>query len=97
MKKQSINVICLTGWLLLLALIHCAGPHQRILRPGTAADGKSITLPDTWLISPTGRSLPLPGDMAMRIIVGPDGGRAFVNTAGWHNHSINLIDLTTEK
>ncbi|NLP11479.1 beta-propeller fold lactonase family protein [bacterium] len=97
MRKIVTHAPIYIGVIASLLLTHCAGPRQGILRPGTAADGKSATLPNTWRISPAGRPLPLPGDMAMRIIVSPDGRRAFVNTAGWHDHSINLIDLTMEK
>ena len=54
-------------------------------------------LPVGWRISPAGRHLPLPGDMAMRIIASPDGKYAFVNTAGWHGHSVNASELAGEK
>ncbi|MEP7341737.1 MAG: beta-propeller fold lactonase family protein [Acidobacteriota bacterium] len=77
-----------------------AGGYQKLksmLRPGPNADGQGITLPVGWRITPAGRHLPLPGDMAMKIVVSPDGKHAFVNTAGWHDHSVNTIDLATEK
>jgi len=77
-----------------------AGGYQKIksiLRPGKSADGQGITLPVGWRITPAGRHLQLPGDMAMKIVVSPDGKHAFVNTAGWHDHSVNAIDLASEK
>ncbi len=77
-----------------------AGGYQKlksILRPGRNADGQGITLPVGWRITPAGRHLSLPGDMAMKIIVSPDGKHAFVNTAGWHDHSVNAIDVASEK
>ncbi|MFN0085138.1 MAG: bifunctional YncE family protein/alkaline phosphatase family protein [Blastocatellia bacterium] len=77
-----------------------AGGYQKlksVLLPGKSADGQGITLPVGWRITPAGRHLPLPGDMAMKIVVSPDGKHAFVNTAGWHDHSVNAIDLAGEK
>ncbi len=65
------------------------------LRPGPVSGGEGIILPVGWRITPAGRQIPLPGDMAMKIIVSPDGKQAVVNTAGWHDHSLNLIDLET--
>jgi YVTN family beta-propeller protein len=77
-----------------------AGGYQKlrsILRPGKSADGQGIVLPVGWRITPAGRYIQLPGDMAMKIVVSPDGKHAFINTAGWHDHSINAIDLAAEK
>ena len=86
--------------LLLVTTAAVAGGYQKlksILRPGKSADGQGITLPVGWRITPAGRHLPLPGDMAMKIVVSPDGKHAFVNTAGWHDHSVNAIELANEK
>ncbi len=33
----------------------------------------------------------------MKIISSPDGKTLFVNTAGWHDHSVNAIDVASEK
>ena len=74
--------------------------YQRIrarLKPGPNGNGGGITLPVGWQITPAGRQVPLPGDMAMKIIVSPDGKQALVNTAGWHDHSVNLIDIAGAK
>jgi len=88
------------AWALLLAFsaIVVGGGYQKfrsILLPGK--NGEVITLPVGWRITPAGRHLPLPGDMAMKIVVSPDGKYAFVNTAGWHDHSVNAIELAGEK
>lgn len=63
------------------------------LKPGAVPGGGGIVLPVGWRITPAGRQVPLPGDMAMKIIVSADGKQAVVNTAGWHDHSVNLIDI----
>lgn len=86
--------------LLALTAAGLAGGYQKIrtlLKPGPNADGQGITLPVGWRITPAGRHVPLPGDMAMKIIVSQDGKQAYVNTAGWHDHSVNLIDVAGEK
>jgi YVTN family beta-propeller protein len=54
------------------------------------------TLPNGWRITPAGRHIKLPGDLPMRMIVLADG-KLLVNTAGWHDHDVNVIDMNTEK
>jgi len=51
--------------------------------------------PNGWSVSPAGRSIHLPGDMPATILALPDGKRALVNTCGFHDHSLNLVDLTS--
>lgn len=97
MRKFAFITIAI---LLAVTTAGVAGGYQKlksILRPGKNADGQGITLPVGWRITPAGRHLSLPGDMAMKIVVSPDGKHAFVNTAGWHDHSVNAIDLAGEK
>ncbi|MBK9709135.1 MAG: bifunctional YncE family protein/alkaline phosphatase family protein [Acidobacteria bacterium] len=97
MRKSAFIAIAV---LLAVTTAGVAGGYQKlksILRPGPNADGQSITLPVGWRITPAGRHLSLPGDMAMKIVVSPDGKHAFVNTAGWHDHSVSAIELAGEK
>lgn len=68
-----------------------------IIKPGPAPDGKAIVLPVGWKISPVGTQVQLPGDMVMKLIVSPDGKTVFANTAGWHDHSVNAIDVASGK
>src|SRR5215510_8046945 len=68
-----------------------------VVRPGPTQDGKGALLPNGWKITPAGRQIALPGDMVMKIIVSPDGNTVFANTAGWHDHSVNLIDSQAGK
>lgn len=79
------------------ALVTGIARWRGYFQPGVDSDGKSVTLPNTWKITPAGRHLQLPGDMAMKIIVDQDGRFAYVNTAGWHDHSVNAIDLSAGK
>src|SRR5262245_15339109 len=68
-----------------------------VVKPGPTADGKGALLPTGWKITPAGQQVPLPGDMVMKIIVSPDGKTIFANTAGWHVHSVNMVDAGTGK
>jgi DNA-binding beta-propeller fold protein YncE len=64
-------------------------------RPGWNATHGQYTLPNGWRVSPAGRGLTLPGDMPGNILVLDGGRRALVNTCGFHDHSLNLVDLET--
>src|SRR5689334_5016594 len=70
--------------------------QRRYVLPNHAgSDGRS-TLPNGWRITPAGRHIKLPGDMPMKMLVMADG-KLLVNTAGWHDHDVNVIDIKTEK
>jgi YVTN family beta-propeller protein len=60
---------------------------------GPTADGKTI-LANGWFLTPVGRHIALPGDMPGMICPIPGSSRALVNTAGYHNHSLNLVDTS---
>ncbi|MBO0799819.1 MAG: hypothetical protein J2P31_13445, partial [Blastocatellia bacterium] len=89
--------------ILLVSTIALAGNWRRValwagvLKPGPTKDGKGVLLPTGWKITPAGRQVHLPGDMVMKIIVSPDGKTVFANTAGWHDHSVNIVDAPTGK
>lgn len=53
----------------------------------------SARLANGWKITPAGRHVGLPGDMPGSIVVAPGGRFAFVNTCGYHGHSIDVVDL----
>jgi YVTN family beta-propeller protein len=99
MKRRLLVV----GSLVLLAstigIAALAGGWQRIARlagvvkPGPTKDGKAALLPNGWKITPGGRHVTLPGDMVMKIIVSSDGKTIVANTAGWHDHSVNILDV----
>lgn len=55
-----------------------------------------MMLPNGWRVTPAGRHIKLPGDLPMKMIVTP-GGKLLVNTAGWHDHDVNVIDVKSEK
>lgn len=86
-----------------LATIALAGGFKRlalwsgIVKPGPDASGKSIVLPNGWRITPAGEHVTLPGDMVMKIIVAPDGKTVLASTAGWHDHSVNIVDVGSRR
>jgi YVTN family beta-propeller protein len=55
-----------------------------------------VTLPNGWRISPAGKQIDLPGDLVFKMLLTPDGKSLVVNTGGFHDHSVSLIDLQTE-
>src|SRR5262249_57557852 len=97
MKRRL--VVATSALILLASTIALAGNWRKlalwagVVKPGPTQDGKGALLPNGWKITPAGRQVPLPGDMVMKIIVSPDGKSVFANTAGWHDHSVNVIDV----
>src|ERR1035438_7189466 len=69
--------------------------RKYVLPDHIAADGKMM-LPNGWRVTPAGRHIKLPGDLPMKMIVMADG-KLLVNTAGWHDHDVNVIDMETER
>ena len=69
--------------------------RKYVLPDHSNAEGRT-TLPNGWRITPAGRHIKLPGDLPMKMIVVADG-KLLVNTAGWHDHDVNVIDMNTEK
>src|SRR5215510_13605544 len=95
--------VATSALILLASAIALAGNWRKlalwagVVKPGPTADGKGALLPTGWKITPAGQQVPLPGDMVMKIIVSPDGKTVFANTAGWHDHSVNMVDAQTGK
>jgi YVTN family beta-propeller protein len=70
--------------------------QRKYLLPDHVNSEGRTTLPNGWRITPAGRHIKLPGDLPMKMIVMSDGN-LLVNTAGWHDHDVNVIDMKTEK
>lgn len=64
-------------------------------KPGWNSARDRFTLPNGWRITPVGKFVDLPGDMPGNIVF--VGGKAVVNTSGFHDHSLNWIDLEAGK
>jgi YVTN family beta-propeller protein len=61
------------------------------------AAGNATLLPNSWRVSPAGRQIPLPGDLPLGMQVSPDGQYLVVATSGFHNQSVSIISLASEK
>ena len=70
----------------------------RVTLPDVAGgrDGGSL-LPNGWRVTPAGRPIPLPGDLPLKMALTPDGRYLLVNTGGYHDHGVSVIDVASEK
>src|SRR5690242_19925076 len=55
----------------------------------------SVTLPNGWRITPAGKHIKLAGDLPMKMASVDGGSRLLVLTAGFHDHSLTVIDPRT--
>ena len=82
MRSRAITII-LTILAVMTAGLSVAYQQKRAqLRPGRVSGGEGIVLPVGWRITPAGRQVALPGDMAMKIIVSPDGRQYLFSILG---------------
>jgi DNA-binding beta-propeller fold protein YncE len=63
------------------------------IKPGWNSDRSRFTLFNGWKLTPAGRSVTLPGDMPTTLLFVDGGKRVVVNTSGFHDHSLNLVDI----
>ncbi|HZT41101.1 MAG TPA: alkaline phosphatase family protein [Chthonomonadaceae bacterium] len=71
--------------------------HKHISLPDRPNPDGSVTLPNGWHLTPAGRSLPLPGDLPAQMLFTPDGKYLLISTDGFHDHTVNVLDLASEK
>jgi hypothetical protein len=86
-------------WVLLpvvAGLILAAGLNRANRVPNVKDSTGAITLPNGWRITPAGKHVKLPGDLPMKMQVLP-ASRLLVLTAGYHDHSLNVIDTKTQE
>ena len=78
------------------------------LRPVTAAkpvtqpdlpdgSGTGTRLPNGWHITPAGTAIALPGDLPLTMVWSHDGKYLLVNTGGYHDHEVSVIDRVAGK
>jgi YVTN family beta-propeller protein len=65
----------------------------------TEANGSGTYLPNGWKVTPAGTPISLSGDMPLTIMPVTTNGHQYlaVNTAGFHDHCLNAIDVATGK
>src|ERR1044071_3566571 len=96
MKRKHVLYAFGTLALAAIALIGAkVKQERRYVLPNKLSEGRMM-LPNGWRITPAGRHIKLPGDLPMKMIVTADD-KLLVNTAGWHDHTVNVIDLKTEQ
>jgi YVTN family beta-propeller protein len=88
----TIGLVALAG----AALIADKAKQQHSYKLPNIATREGVTLPNGWRVTPAGKHIKLPGDLPMKMIATADG-KLLVNTAGWHDHSVNVIDPNSAK
>ena len=59
--------------------------------------GTGTRLPNGWHITPAGIPIALPGDLPLKMIWSRDNKYLLVNTGGFHDHEVNVINPVTRK
>ena len=86
--RVSIAAVAVVGLAAMAAAV-----NRGILVPNAKDSTGAVTLPNGWRITPAGQHIKLPGDLPMKMTVSADGSQLLVLTAGFHDHSLNAIDL----
>ena len=85
--------------LMLVCLLALAATVSRTRLPNVTDSTGAVTLPNGWRITPAGKHSRLPGDLPMKMAVIPgvngEGSKLLVLTAGYHDHSLSVIDAHT--
>ena len=98
LNLNRIAAFCAGGLVSAVVLSAVAFQMSRIAqKPGWLPDHSAYILPNGWNITPAGAGIDLPGDMPGTFIQLKNSNRAVINTCGYHDHSISLIDLTTKQ
>ena len=78
-----------------LAHSYTPAPAVRTVTLPDLPDGTGTRLPNGWRLTPAGTHIPLPGDLPLKMLFSPDGKYLLVNTGGYHNHSVSVVDPQT--
>ena len=87
--RRSNLILTAACLVLLLGLALAASRANRV--PNVKDSTGAVTLPNGWRITPAGKHVKLPGDLPMKMQVLGDGS-ILVLTAGYHDHSLSVID-----
>jgi len=85
----------LAGWSLTHGLTGGAAGRDIALPDRPDGGGTGTRLPNGWHITPAGKAITLPGDLPLKMVFSPDGKFLLVNTGGWHDHGVSMIDAAT--
>src|SRR5947209_3699974 len=96
MQRRYVSIVLgITAFAGIVLIAAKVKQERHYVLPNKLSEGRT-TLPNGWRITPAGRHIKLTGDLPMKMIVTADD-KLLVNTAGWHDHTVNVIDLKTEK
>jgi YVTN family beta-propeller protein len=79
----------------LLLLLNGCGTQETSVLPGKLSDGR-ILLPNGWMLSPAGTSLPL-GELPMNMALSPDEKYLVATNNGTAKQELTLVDLSRWK
>jgi YVTN family beta-propeller protein len=92
--KRSLSILLTTAALALTLALAASRLTHRV--PDVTDSTGAVTLPNGWRITPAGKHVNLPGDLPMKMAL-PGGSQLLVLTAGYHDHSLSLIDVKTRE
>ena len=91
--------LILTAVLAGFSLTHSATQSRAqkgtVLPDAPEANGLGSRLPNGWHVTPAGTPIALPGDLPLKMVFSPDGKYLLVNTGGYHDQSVSVIDPAT--
>jgi YVTN family beta-propeller protein len=67
------------------------------LIPDLAEGNGRVLLPNGFTLSPAGNQIVLRGDVPHRIVIDPAGKHVLVDTGGYHNNDVDVIDVADQK
>ena len=85
----------LAGWSLTHGQQKSAAGRNVALPDRPDGGGTGTRLPNGWHITPAGKAIRLPGDLPLKMVFSPGGKYLLVNTGGWHDHGVSVIDAAT--
>ena len=93
--KRS-RIVCSVAFAL-AGLVLAAAVVRSNRLPDVRDSTGAVTLPNGWRITPAGKHIQLPGDLPMKMAEVGDGARFLVLTAGYHDHSLSVINPRTRE
>ena len=72
-----------------------AATQRHGVLPNVPDNHGRVTLANGWRLTPAGKHIELPGDLPGSMVLSRDGRYLFVNTCGYHGHSLSVIDTAS--
>jgi DNA-binding beta-propeller fold protein YncE len=91
MKRALVMSLSLALFGTTVALVSTQKPWSL----GWNSERTKFKLANGWTVSPVGQQVALPGDMPTSLVVTPDGKWVLVNTSGYNDHTLNVIEVST--